>query len=178
MTPAELDEIERAVGFSLPSAYRALAGRFPFRPVNPDWVYWFYDDPNRVIENTIAPLEDGGYDPRSPSSGWKPGFLTIGEGPAGDAYVMDTRAAGLPMHLLSHETLAFEFNEWPDLDAFVEHCLRTSDGLESNQRELAEQDRLRTIAAMRQSGQIAIASFLACLVFLATLALLVKRRPQ
>lgn len=51
MTESELDEIEVAVEFSLPSEYQRVVLENPSRPIGQDCVYWFYDDPGRVIEN-------------------------------------------------------------------------------------------------------------------------------
>lgn len=69
MTETQLDNIEAALGIALPAEYRRVAASPPFRPIGNDWVYWFYDDPNRVIEGTLAPLADGDYD----QSGWLTG---------------------------------------------------------------------------------------------------------
>lgn len=119
MIEAQFDEIEAAVGYTLPTEYRRVAASPPFRPIGHDWVYWFYDDPTWVIEGTLAPLGDGGYD----QSGWQAGYLTIGQSGAGDLYVMDTTADGLPVHCLCHETHAIE-PEWPTFAAFVADWIR------------------------------------------------------
>jgi hypothetical protein len=87
---AQLDRIEAAVGFALPAEYRRVAASPPFRPIGHDWVYWFYDDPTWVIEGTLTPLADGGYD----RSGWQAGYLTIGQSGAGDLYVMELLFTG------------------------------------------------------------------------------------
>lgn len=120
MTEAQLDEIEAAVGFPLPAAYRRTAAAPPFQPIGRDWVYWFYDDPTRVIEGTLAPLADGDYD----LAGWQPGYITIGQSGAGDLHVLNTTAAGLPVLCLSHETHAIE-PEWPTFAEFVAEWMRT-----------------------------------------------------
>lgn len=121
MNETQLDSIEKAVGFALPAEYRRVAASPPFRPIGHDWVYWFYDDPSRVIEGTLAPLADGGYD----QSHWQAGYLTIGESGGGDLYVMDTTVADLPVLCLCHETHAIE-PAWPSFSVFVEDWIRTS----------------------------------------------------
>jgi hypothetical protein len=61
VTDSQLDTIEAALGIKLPTDYRRLSRAFPFKPIGRDWVYWFFDDPDRVIGETRFPLEDGGY---------------------------------------------------------------------------------------------------------------------
>ena len=119
MTDAQLDAIETALGVTLPPAYRRVSREFPFRPIGPDWVYWFYNDPNRVIHGTRFPLEDGGY--AGPEL--LPRYVVIGESGSGDPYLLDTAADGLPVVLLSHETHAIE-SAWPTFEAFVEEWVR------------------------------------------------------
>src|SRR4051812_24521849 len=43
MTDVQLDEIEAALGVTLPTEYRQVSRAFPFRPVGRDRVYWFFD---------------------------------------------------------------------------------------------------------------------------------------
>ena len=81
-----------------------MSRAFPFRPIGRDWVYWFYDDPKRVIHGTFFPLEDGGY--AGPEL--LPRYVAVGESGGGDLYLLDTTADGLPVVCLSHETHAVE----------------------------------------------------------------------
>lgn len=127
MTDARIAAIEAALGFPLPGEYRRVAAAPPFRPIGLGSVYWFFDDPADVIEETRAPLADGGYD----MAGWREGYLTIGENGAGDLYVMDTAAPGLPVHLLSHESHAIE-PEFGSFAAFVEDWARAPEAFEAH----------------------------------------------
>jgi hypothetical protein len=115
MSLEQLDQIESALGFQLPNEYRLLATQYPFKPVGRDAVYWFFNDPQRVIEETRFPLCDSEYS----GAGWKPSFLLIGHSPAGDVYVMDTAVSELPVLLLDHETHEIE-PQWATLHLFVE----------------------------------------------------------
>ena len=141
VTEEQLDAIEAAVGFSLPSEYRRVAAAPPFRPIGRDWVYWFYDDPVRVIEGTLDPRADGGYD----HSGWRAGYLAIGESAAGDPYLMDTAAAGLPVLCMSHESNAIE-PEYASFAMFVEEWLRAPETIEAliDKQRAAERSEWRT----------------------------------
>ncbi|MCO6454378.1 MAG: SMI1/KNR4 family protein [Pirellulaceae bacterium] len=127
MTEAQLDEIEAAVGFALPAEYRRVAAAPPFRPIGRDWVYWFYDDPGMIIEGTLAPLPDGGYN----RDGWRADYLCIGESAAGDSYVLDTVTPGLPVLCRSHETHRVE-PEYPTFAAFVEEWVKAPEVVEAN----------------------------------------------
>lgn len=127
MTEAQLDEIESHVGFALPAEYRRVAVASPFRPIGSDCVYWFFDDPNQVIEETLAPLSDGDYDKR----GWQMGYLTIGNDGGGDLYVMDTSAPGLPVHCLSHESHQIE-PDYRTFAGFVEDWIKAPEVIEAN----------------------------------------------
>lgn len=153
MTEAQLNEVEARVGFALPPEYRRVAVEFPFRPIGRDSVYWFYDDPARVIEGTLAPLADGEYD----RAGWRDGFLTIGESAAGDLYILDTRAAGLPVLCLSHETHAIE-PEWPTFAAFVAEWLAAPAEAEARQAAEAASAALASRRTTRLAPLILIAA--------------------
>lgn len=137
MTEFQFEMIEAAVGFFLLDKYRRVAAAPPFRPVRGDLVYWFFNDPNKVIEATIAPLADGDYD----MTGWQYSYLTIGESGAGDLYVMDTAVADLPVHCLSHESHRIEL-EYKTFAAFVEDWVKDPEKFEAKFAE--EKVRLRT----------------------------------
>ncbi len=136
MNAAQLKEVEAAVGFRLPEEYRQVSLNFPFRPIGRDRVYWFYDDPKRVIHDTLKPLADGGYN----RVNWKNGYLAIGESAAGDLYVLDTTATALPVLCLSHETHAFE-PEWPTFEAYMAEWLKTNEGEQTASPEAKAQQR-------------------------------------
>ena len=122
MSDAQLDAIETALGLALPPAYRQVSKAFPFRPIGPDRVYWFFDDPAEVVSATRFPLEDGGYaGPALP-----PRYVVVGASGGGDLYLLDTAAGGLPVALLSHETHAVEAG-WPTFEAFVAEWVRAPD---------------------------------------------------
>lgn len=130
MTDVQLDEIERRVGFALPAEYRRVAVAFPFRPIGYDCVYWFYNDPSRVIGETLTPLSDGDYD----KCDWQAGYLTIGDDGGGNLYVMDTAAPGLPVHCLSHETHRFE-PDYRTFAAFVDEWAKAPEAVEAERAE-------------------------------------------
>lgn len=119
MSDDQLDRIESALGVTLPPAYRRVSRAFPFRPIGRDWVYWFYDDPGAVIDETLHPMEDGDYS----GPALLPRYVVIGQSAAGDAYLLDLAGDGLPVACLSHETHAVE-PEWPTFEAFVEEWKR------------------------------------------------------
>ena len=170
MTESQLAEIEAAIGFPLPEDYRRVAREFPFRPIGIDGIYWFYQDQRRVIEETIAPLADGGYN----LEGWQQGYVTIGRGPEGDLYVLDTQTEGLPVLCLSHETHAIE-PEWPSFRDFVDEWLRAPEEI----RQRIDADTRAAAAeqsARMQRGMFVVAAILvACLLFPLILALFIKR---
>jgi hypothetical protein len=136
MTESELAEIEAAVGFLIPSEYRRVAIEFPFRHIGRDSVYWFYDEPERVIGGTLFPLANAAYD----RTGWKDSYLVIGESAAGDPYLMDTIAAGYPVFCLCHESHRIE-KEYPTFSAFVEDWSRAPDRVDAELAEEKSRDR-------------------------------------
>jgi hypothetical protein len=142
MTELQLDEIEHGVGFPLPAAYRRVAMEFPFRPIGRDCIYWFHDDPAAVISDTLAPLSNSDYS----RSGWRNGWLVIGHSAAGDLHILDTRAEGLPVHYLSHETHEVEPG-WPTFDAFVAEWGQTPAKVE---RQLAADAEIATRMGRQQ----------------------------
>lgn len=139
--------IEAAVGFSLPDEYRRVAAAPPFRPVRGDLVYWFFNDPNKVIEATIAPLADSDYD----MSGWQYSYLTIGESGAGDLYVMDTAVADLPVHCLSHDSHRIE-PEYKTFTAFVEDWVKAPERFEAKFTEEKARVRAEWNARLRRTA--------------------------
>jgi hypothetical protein len=153
MTDDQLDAIEAALGLKLPGAYRDVSRAFPFRPIGRDVVYWFYNDPARVIGNTLEPLADGRYD----RTGWQPGFVAIGHSPSGDPYVLDTATPGLPVLFLSHETHEIEPG-WPTFEAFVAEWVRAPDEVERQAAEAAALTRAR----MRRGCLVAAIILAAC----------------
>jgi len=164
MTEGELTEVEAAIGFTLPSEYWRVAAAFPFRPIGRDWVYWFYDDPDRVIDGTLAPLADDAYD----KVGWRTGYLTIGESAAGDLYVMDSTAPRLPVYCLSHETHRIE-PEYPTFAAFVEEWIRAP---ERGEATLAA-ERAERRSRIRRALLFVVCAVPASLVFAALVSWLV-----
>lgn len=114
MTEAHLQTIERELGVRLPESYRELSLAFPFEPVGNDWIYWFYDAPERVIYATRYPHEDGHYD----GSNWKSTYLVIGQSAAGDLYFLDIAREDSPVYCLSHEDYSIT-EDWPDFSSFV-----------------------------------------------------------
>lgn len=133
MTDRDLDHIEAELGFALPAEYRRVSTSFPFSPRGNEWVYWFFDEPNLVIQETRCPLADGGFNGR----GWKPGYLAIGESPGGDPYVLDCSQAAGPVLLLSHETLLFEPG-WGTFASFVAEWRDAPDDAERHRAHPAE----------------------------------------
>jgi hypothetical protein len=170
VTEAQLDEIDAGVGFALPPEYRRVAASPPFRSIGRDCVYWFFDDPAWVIGETRAPLAVGGYE----GDGWRAGCLTIGSSAAGDLYVMDTHAPGLPVLCLSHETHEFE-PEWPTFEAFVQEWLRVPDEIERQAVEEAAAARAARRARNRRGLLITAAILVACAVILIIQGLLLIR---
>src|SRR4051812_30790753 len=114
MTAEQLDAIEEAIGFTLPADYRRIASEQPFRPIGNDHVYWFFDGPEAVIDETLHPQAAAAEPlPRLPI-----GSVAIGYSASGDTYVLDARVEGLPVHCLSHETLEID-PEYPSFERFV-----------------------------------------------------------
>lgn len=124
MTDAQLDAIEAVLGVVLPPEYRRVSQEFPFHPVGRDCVYWFFDTPDAVVCETLAPLADGGYERVGP---WD-AYLVIGRSPAGDLFILDMAAVSLPVLLLSHETHAIE-PAWPTFGAYVEEWRTVPEGI-------------------------------------------------
>lgn len=115
MTESQLQTIERELGVRLPEDYRETSLDFPFQPRGNDWVYWMYDEPDRIIGETLAPLADGEYD----QTNWKPSYLVIGQSAAGDLYLLDTaQGDDSPVYCLSHEDHSIE-EEWAHFLEFV-----------------------------------------------------------
>ncbi|MFO0881072.1 MAG: SMI1/KNR4 family protein [Gemmataceae bacterium] len=168
MTEAQLAEIEAAVGFALPDEYQRVAIAPPFRPIGRDWVYWFYNDPARVIDGTLAPLADGDYD----RAEWRAGYLTIGESGAGDLYVMDTAAAGLPIHCLSHESHRIE-TEYETFAAFVEEWMQAPEKHEASLAAEGAAERAEWHGRLRRTFVFVVCAIPASLLFAALVSWLV-----
>jgi hypothetical protein len=166
MTDDQLDAIEAALGVRLPAEYRRVSREFPFQPMGRDSAYWFYDDPAAVINTTRAPLggEYAGPD-------LLPRYVVIGDGPAGDAHLLDTEAAGAPVPVLSHETHAVE-PEWPTFSAFVAEWVAAP--AEWERKQAAE----RAVLAAWWRRYWVVAGVIALFAFVLPLAviLLVPRR--
>ena len=115
MTDAQLDAIEADLGVTLPAAYRAVSRAFPFRPLGRDWVYWFADTPDAVVNNTRDPHFDGDY----AGPALLPRYVAVGQSYCGDLYLLDLAAGpDWPVVNLSHETHAIG-PEWPTFAGFV-----------------------------------------------------------
>jgi hypothetical protein len=155
-----LDAIEQAVGFALPTAYREVATKSPFRPIGRDAIYWFFDDPQTVISETLAPLSDGEYD----QTQWQNGFLAIGQSAAGDLYLLDTRSCDLPVLSLSHETHLLA-TEWPTFDAYVQEWIRVPDQIEHEIGERYAKSQVEQKARMRRGLKVVAAIIAFCLAF-------------
>ncbi len=56
MTEEQLRRIEEALNVRLPANYREIMKAYPFTAVGKDWVYWMYEDPERVIDASRRPL--------------------------------------------------------------------------------------------------------------------------
>jgi hypothetical protein len=170
MTEAQLDAIEAALGMKLPAEYRRVSREFPFRPIGRDSVYWFSDDPEEVIGETLAPLSDGGYD----RTGWRDTYLAIGHSAAGDLYLVDTAAAELPVSHLSHETHAIEV-EWPTFAAFVEEWLRAPEEVARRAAAQEEAEDALARARMRQGVLLVAGILVVCLTIPLVMAMLLIR---
>lgn len=114
MTEEDLHYIEAELNVALPSDYRAVLRDFPFPTDGGSWVYWLYDNPDDIVNETRFPQEDGGYDKHN----WKQTYVVIGQGAAGDTHLLDTALNPSPVYLLSHEDHSI-VEEWPSLQAFV-----------------------------------------------------------
>ncbi len=162
MTDTQLDKIEAELGLKLPADYRAVSREFPFRPMGNEEVYWFYDDPEAVINTTRFPMSASDYDRTS----WKPTYLVIGHGAAGDEHLIDTALTHSPVYLISHEDLSI-VEEWASLSAFVEDSNR-----EVDQAERAEAERERNRKAESQKTRRIAVILLIILLIGFTLVLL------
>jgi len=162
LTESQLAEIEEAVGFILPSEYRRVSLTFPFRPIGRDWVYWFYDDPDRVIDGTIAPMADGDYD----LAGWRGSYLTIGESGAGDLYVMDTADAVLPVHCLSHESHQIE-PEYATFAEFIDVWIQAPERIDASVAAARAAERVEWRRKIRQTVVFVLFAIPTSLVFAA-----------
>lgn len=160
MTPEQLDAIETDLGFPLPVEYRRVAVARPFWPIGSgDHIYRFFDDPDWVVGETLAPQSASGRDvPRLPF-----GSMAIGFSACGDTYVLDTRAEGQPVHCLSHETREIE-PEYPSFAAFVTEWLEAPERVraELEARDAAARAEYRTM--MRRAWRIIFLGFLVVLV--------------
>ena len=170
MTESQLSEIEARVGFPLPDDYRQVALAFPFRPIGRDCIYWFHNEPARVIEDTIAPLADGGYN----LDGWRNGYIAIGQSPAGDLYLLDSHSERLPVHCLSHETHAIE-PEWPSFEDFVDDWLRAPEEVKRTLAAESKTAHAEQSARMRRGLLVVAAILIACLSVPLIMALFIKR---
>lgn len=136
MSPSQLDAIEAALDLKLPEIYRQTSISFPFEPIGNDSVYWFFDDPESVIDSTRSPLDGSEYDRRN----WKASFVAIGTSPSGDLYVLETATEALPVLCLSHETHEFDV-EWPTFDGFILDWLRAPESAEQVLTEIRDEQR-------------------------------------
>jgi hypothetical protein len=148
VTDSQLDKIEAALGIRLPADYRRLSRAFPFKPIGRDWVYWFFNDPDRVIGSTLYPLQDGRY----AGPDLLPRYVAIGQSAGGDPYLLDTASAESPVLCLSHETHAIE-PAWATFAAFTEEWLAVQDRIDE-----AAVDRGRIHRGVVIAGLIIIAA--------------------
>lgn len=167
MTTAELDQIEAALGLHLPAAYREVSRVFPFRPSRNDWVYWFYDEPDRVINETLSPLEDGEYD----RADWKPGFVVIGQSACGDLYVLDTTQDGAPVFCLSHEDHSL-VKEFPSFEAYIAYWQAEEAEADEAARRRDEESRQQQQAFDRQFWKILLVLVIGCALCIGLLCLI------
>lgn len=168
MTEAQLDKIEAELGLKLPADYRAVSREFPFRRIGDEEVYWFYDDPEKVINATRSPMDASDYD----MANWKPTYLVIGHGAAGDEHLIDTALAESPVYLLSHEDHSI-VEEWANLSAFVEDWNQET---EQAEREEASRAYQNSLEAQRIRRLLTILTALVVIVIL--LAILMIRSPH
>ena len=164
MTDAQLDRIEAELRLTLPADYRATSKQFPFRRIGNEDVYWFYDNPDAVIQNTRYPMIDGNYD----IANWKPTYVIIGRGAAGDEHLIDTALVDSPVYLLSHEDRSI-VEEWPSMAAFVDYWEHE---YELAERAEAERARQRKMEA-QQTRRGAAILFVFLLICFALIALII-----
>lgn len=169
MTDTQLDRIEAELELKLPADYRAVSREFPFRPIGNEEVYWFYDDPEKVINATRLPMYASDYD----RANWKPTYLVIGHGAAGDEHLIDTALTHSPVYLISHEDLSI-VEEWASLSAFVEY---SNQEVEQAERAEAERERNRKVESQK-TRRIAAILLIILLICLMLLPLLLIALPE
>ncbi len=160
MTEAQLDKVEDTLGLKLPADYRAVSREFPFRRIGNEEVYWFYDDPDEVIWGTRDPMSPAGnYD----KANWKPTYLLIGHGAAGDEHLIDTALAHSPVYLLSHEDHSI-VEEWASLSAFVEDWNKETEQAEWQEADNARRRRIEEQKTRKWGLVILILILLSCVL--------------
>jgi hypothetical protein len=102
MTQDDVSQIERELGITVPSAYRALVTDYP-----PEWFqhaadFDLMDDPARVVAMNRE-IRTG------PFYGviWPSGYFAIGENGCGDYYCLDLSRSQSPVVFFDHERRAF-----------------------------------------------------------------------
>ena len=137
MTADEIQRLEEKFGRRLPAAYREILAAPPFDPAIHRWIYWLYDDPEAILNETAAPL-DGLFE----GADWRDTFLAIGRSAGGDLYLLDTAQEPAPIYCLSHEDHSI-VQEFPAIDAYIAYWQEETRNA-PQQNEQARRDRIRT----------------------------------
>jgi hypothetical protein len=133
MSPAQLEELERALGLTLPQEYRAALLEYPLPRDQHSTELWLCDDPAELQE-----LNRGWR-----AEGHPPQMVLIGSDGGEESYVLDTSQAPFPVLAYSCET------------GRLEGCADSFAGFVDRQRreyEAIEADRRRCMRRTRTSA--------------------------
>lgn len=102
MTHDDVSQIERALGITTPSDYRALVTDYPPELFQHAADFDLMDDPARVVEMNREVRTGPLY-----GVTWPAHYFAIGENGCGDYYCLDLSRSASPVIFFDHETRSF-----------------------------------------------------------------------
>jgi hypothetical protein len=131
VTSDQVDQVERALGITLPGEYRALVLAYPtgLGPGGPD--YELLDDPAQLIAINRQLREQGFF-----GLPWPAHFFSFGGDGSGNEYYLDLLVESSPVYFADHEGTVYN-EQWPSLQAWLAERLEEQAEWEEEERQRA-----------------------------------------